>query len=58
VLTPPSRTALSILSDDDPKPHAGATVAFIATLAQHIFLHASGLGAAANEAGVRHIRHL
>jgi hypothetical protein len=34
VLTPPSRATLSILADDDPKPHAGATVTPIAALAQ------------------------
>jgi hypothetical protein len=34
VLTPPSRATLSILADDDPKPHACTTVTVIATLAQ------------------------
>jgi hypothetical protein len=34
MLTPPSPAALSILTDNDPKPDAGATVTLIATLAQ------------------------
>jgi hypothetical protein len=34
VFTPPSRAALPIFTDDDSKPHAGSTVAVLATLAQ------------------------
>jgi hypothetical protein len=34
VFTPPSRAALPIFTDDDSKPHAGATLAILATLTQ------------------------
>jgi hypothetical protein len=34
MLTPPSRAPLSILTDNDPKPHTGATVALIAPFTQ------------------------
>jgi hypothetical protein len=34
VLTTPSRATLSILTDNDSKPHARAPVTLIATLAQ------------------------
>jgi hypothetical protein len=34
MITPPSRTALSILTYNDSKPHTGATVTIVAPLAQ------------------------
>ena len=34
MITPPSRAALPVFTDDDSKPHAGATVAVLAALAQ------------------------
>src|ERR1700758_4712245 len=38
IFTPPSRAAVPIFTDDDSKPHAGATVAVLAGLTQ--FQHA------------------
>jgi hypothetical protein len=34
MFTPPSRAALPVFTDNDSKPHAGATIAIFATLAQ------------------------
>ena len=34
MFTPPSRAALPVFTDDDSKPHAGATVAVLAALAK------------------------
>jgi hypothetical protein len=34
MFTPPGRAALPIFTDNDPKPHAGATIAVLATLTE------------------------
>jgi hypothetical protein len=31
MFTPPSRAALPVLTDDDPKPHAGTTLPIVAS---------------------------
>ena len=36
MLTPPSRAALPIFTDEDSKPHAGATVAVLAAAGSHL----------------------
>ena len=38
MFTPPSRAALPIFTDEDSKPHAGATVAVFAALTQFQFV--------------------
>ena len=34
MITPPTRAALPVFTDEDSKPHAGATIAVLAALAQ------------------------